>query len=72
MPVLLWSTNIEPKSFQRNSSQVPQLGALSHLFFGWKGSPTQRLQKKGTLILNSLLEDLVQAGLLKTPWSLRI
>ena len=39
----------------------PQLGALSLPFFGWEGSPYKnRLERKvGTLILTSLLEDLV-------------
>ena len=39
---------------------VPQLGALV-AFFGWEGSETKTdyRKKKGTLILTSLLEDLV-------------
>ena len=39
---------------------VPQLGTLSHPFFGWEGSPTKIdiLKTVGTLILASPLEDL--------------
>ena len=35
--------------------------ALSHPFVGWEGSPTKiDYRKRGTLILTSLLEDLVE------------
>ena len=49
------------------STRSPQLGALlSRFFFGWEGTPFScRPQKKvGTLILTSLLEDLVKVVLL--------
>ena len=37
--------------------------ALSHLFFGWEASPTKiGYNKKGSLILTSLLEDLAKAA----------
>ena len=37
----------------------PAIGALSHPFFGWEGSPTKiDYIKKGTLILTSPLVDL--------------
>ena len=38
----------------------PAIGALSHPFFGWEGSPTKIgvLNKVGTLTLTSPLEDL--------------
>ena len=41
---------------------VPQLGALSHHFFGGRfGSPTKiDCRKRGTLLLTSLLEDVVR------------
>ena len=48
---------IRPASLTRS----PQLGALSHPFFGWEGSPTKiDCRKKGTLILTSPLEDLAE------------
>ena len=40
---------------------MPQLGALSHLFFDWEGSSAKiGYRKKGTLIPACLLEDLVK------------
>ena len=44
----------------RTTTRSPS-SALSHSFFGWEGSPTKTdyRTKVGTLLLTSLLEDLV-------------